>query len=432
MRIFLIFVLTTINIFARVVGEIDDRAFKFEEYNFIISNDGSLFNIDSSKAGLYSELDSMQYIKDAGLIITGFNDDNGVYLSNIHRLSNASALPGIAKFGKELDSLNKDNYQVYFSKDYDENGVPLFGEQIPNWPVFSQKRGIDDKSIPIFIDDNSKRISNDLFKPYFLGENDIFTIYKVFDDNNLIQVENLISLFPDQIIFNYKLINYGNNIDSCMVSFYLDPDISNHKRIFQDIFNDDVNFNNRPFITDKSQSNTKTLSLATLHFPEINDLDVIHPFFGTENKDSFRVFSLYDVAQNFKDARILQKFNSIKSPDKIGDTRILINNEAFNFKSGDTIFVSYSVNFAETRSDITETYKEIENKINQSKNLFRNIFTSVEFANKEMTLDNFDIYSVDGRLIKSNANNLNNIENGKYLLIDSNNPNKIKKIIIDK
>lgn len=433
----LIFILLLFSVLAesRVIDIIDKREFEFEDFRFEFANNGRVFNIDSSKAALYSEIDSMQYIKDAGFILTAYSGSKDVMLSNIYKISSATINPGIAKYGTQIDSTNKEKYQVYHSKDYDEFGQPLFGEQIPAWPVYSQKREIDNRSIPSYIDQISERKSEDLFCAYYLGEEDIFSVYKIFDAHeNIIQVENLISLFKNRIIISYKLINSGNKLDSCLFSFYLDADITNFKRIFQDIYDDEITLGIRPYLSDlNNNKKLKSLTATTLHYPETDDnLEIIHPFFGTNTNGEYYVFSLFDNLQKFSDIRNYQLHKSEEVPNNYGDARILINNESFNFDTQDTAFFAYSINFADNKENLNQTYLEIEEDISQSKELFKNLFTTIKKSSKPQLSDEFHIYSIDGKLIKRNTTNFENIPNGFYILVDAENSEISKLKIIDK
>ncbi|MDC1068423.1 hypothetical protein OAQ99_04615 [Candidatus Kapabacteria bacterium] len=419
------------NSVSRVIDIIDIREIEDDNYNFKLSNHGSLFNLDSSKYSFYNKLDSIQYIKDAGFIFSAFTNEELKLISSIPDFSEAIFFPGITKYGKKIDSTQKVKYSVYSSKDYDKNGIPLFGEPISNWPIYKYTNQENGSGNPIYIDSESERNKSDFIEPFFFGDYDLFSVYKASLDDVFIQVENLISFYENQIIIQYKLINSGVKLDSALFSFYLDPDITHHKRIFQEIYDDEFYFDEIAFVNDENNTEYKTIGVSTVHFPKINDEnEVIHPFLSDLENEKIFSANVNDLFEQAKDLRKYQGSEQLMGNFEVNDTKILINNNMFNFAENDTVFFAYSIDIVSQESNLDQTFNKIKSDLENTKTILQNLFTSIEQASKNLEFHNFNIYTVDGKLIAKNTNTIAQLPKGLYILID-NNSHQIKKILVD-
>lgn len=421
---------------SRIVEVIDIREFNHGDFRFYISNDGRLFGVDSSKSGFIDKIDSIQYFRNAGIILTAKSNKDDIIHNSLEEVwEGNSFVPGIALSGSEVDSASKENFQVYRSTDYDVNGKPLFGEQIPDWPLYYYANLEEGRKIPIYFSEEDERGGSGL-EAYFYGDIDIFTVYKSSYKDSKIQVEQVISLFESHILVQFKLTNYGTTLEDANFSFVIDPDITHSDKIFDDIFNDSVYNSESLLITydENIFSDSYKFAIANLHSTEFDENgNVIHPYLGKQSDlelvNTSASLELNSLVQNYSDIRVIQ--NTSNSNENYGDLRIFFNSERFNLGYGESVVFAYDILFDNSNDSIELLELSFNNSALQNLLQLQNTITKVEdydFSN--LKRENFDIYDLLGNEISKKANSFHNLKAGLYL-IHYPKLGKVKKILVE-
>ncbi|MCX6148146.1 MAG: hypothetical protein NTW25_13000 [Candidatus Kapabacteria bacterium] len=228
---------------------IDYRANKTGNIGFTISNYGNLgyYNENEKASIVYPKGSKSSYIFGSGFYITGKRKNEAFLIKNYDlQTARSQFVPGRIEDGKLLDSNKFNNYQIFFSSDYDKNtGTPKFGGDEPNWPVWKSNYSPLSKFLGDYEINNSKRNKSNFIEPAITSDDDIFLTYKNTDlksyDNKIldykslnlpieIQVEELINTWnakelKDCAILNYKFINMS--LDT-LIDCYFVPSFDIH------------------------------------------------------------------------------------------------------------------------------------------------------------------------------------------------------------
>jgi|GEM_PF-2595909 len=400
----------------------------------------------NSSNSLFS-IDSINYFHSISFgVICKKNNKNHFSLAFNPDNKQSEFVPGRLESTKNLDSSSKDQYQVLSSRLYNlEDGIALFGGEEPIWPLWIP---LDDNSNAnyIYVPEEKNRNLNTYSKPYFFGEEHIFSTYKdsdsAYNTNPInIQIEQNLHFFEDEefntsLIISYKVLNKSaTTLNDFSFLFYLDPEITKANQKYNSITNEEIsiiNHNNERIILVENKYD----SLENINNPRaiaIKNIDKYQyqlvQLNNTEQYNNDSLFSSYinsvnaDLLIKNTDLNFFLKSNSIKiNPNESKQFTFIIslgivnddNELEFLFNTLDKIenkYNTFHTNIEEYSFDSIKKFQVINNDADKI----------IQLNNKEPLI--YRLINIRGaEIIKGIANknftiNTNKLETGFYMLI---------------
>lgn len=325
------------NVIQRVIKPLDQRSNSFGNLNYFVNNNGRIgYDIISKKGKFTWQSDTsknridakINYIFGNGIFIFGKTrkltnsdgveinpEDNSLknFLVTSYNL-NDSESDFVAGRLEDSDILEKNlstKYQIFSSRDYDENGNHIFDNLEPNWPLWDFKSNSFGRYI---YNENQRNSENGT--PIFVSDEDLFFTYKIANpvklqvettiynyDKNSKKSNNLQNNYLNNVIIVNNLITNNSNdtIFNCRAGHFSDIDITPVDKLFLGQYND-----NLKILINKNNLNDKIL----FGYTDSSNIDI------NQNKYGF-IFTklLYNspIQQTLNGNKVVQE-NNINIP----------------------------------------------------------------------------------------------------------------------
>lgn len=376
-------------------------------------NNIGIIGLDSMKGRfVYPKNSKNNFIYSIGLIFSGKNSTNNE-IFNSYSINNDR----IFKSGMGKEDLTE-KYNLYQSKYFDKvSGESFLNEY--NYPLFNYS---NDKP-GIYVDDNSNRKLGNYTSVFIQSNNDLFSVFSDSSNGLLLTYHQRILNFTNApyIIVETKVINRNNlDLTDCYFSPYLDPDLSEVGKEFENIRNDDgiVVDENMLFYTTYF-STPYYLGFRYLQKNLIKDGNYVIKKNYQFNEVNYNILSPDIVLNQSSIYHQLQRKNSLESNT---DVRAIAGIGKFDLKANDTLVVTYTIAIAksieEKPSDDISNMTNILDLLNNIETLYyENIFDYALSVKFDKIKDNQEIIFDLDRSEFIDIEKINSLKIGKYLIL---------------
>lgn len=264
------------NTIQRVIKPLDQRSNSIGSSNYFVNNNGRIgYDIISKKGKFTWQIDTsknridakINYIFGNGIFAIGkaktLTNLDGIeinpedknlknFLVTSYNLNDSESdfVSGRLEDSDILETNLSSKYQIFSSRDYDENGNHIFDNLEPNWPLWDFKSN----SFGKYIYNESQRNAEN-GKPIFVSDEDLFFTYKIANpvklqvettiynyDKNSKKSNNLNNKFLNNVIIvnNVIINNSKDTIFNCRVGHFSDIDITPADKLFLGQYNDNL------------------------------------------------------------------------------------------------------------------------------------------------------------------------------------------------
>jgi len=375
----------------RVVEAVDYLPNRIGNIRLNVYNSGYIAFRDSllASGSLVAPFNSKaQYVNSIGVIVGAKKDVDAeqkkIAFSTIHpHTLEPFAVPGSIEDGNEIDLGKINNYRVYRSGDYSKNDATmLFGEEGPNWSLFSKNESEFSSKFGYYINDESKRFV-DTDNKVVMAAHEVFfntfkptNAYSQFSENERrnLGLPLLVDIQRRTLIWNYDdtktsfaevitLINKEEvDLIDCQLGIFADIDITSQERPFLGLNNDRItlieyiNSKNRNDSLIVAFSDTSSgerninfgyIGFKLLHSPQIGTDNFIQNMNKGTNLNKQSGLNFAFSIPNDADIYAPDSFYDVIDNSEIGfdrsanDVKLAFGSKGFNLRSGDTAHIIY-------------------------------------------------------------------------------------------